>query len=150
MKIEINIRKVHFIVIIALLGIGGFAIAYGGNQPNVMGHTDGEIRLPALNQNLDVWSGSINTQVVSHTSSINTIQTSYCRQDGTNCPSVTGRVVGGGVGSAFPSGYPCSYTWGAAACNNGDIVCNSGTERTIGYESQTGGGVDFYAYLCII
>lgn len=63
MKFYFNLKKRHVFSIIGIVFFVGVVIAYNGNQPNVMGHTDGEIRLPALNQNLDAWSGSVESRL---------------------------------------------------------------------------------------
>ena len=46
MRIEVNINKGYFVILSGLLIILTGAIlvyTYGGNQPNVVGHTGGEI-----------------------------------------------------------------------------------------------------------
>lgn len=63
MEFRINIKKRHAFAILAVIVFVGIVIAYGGTQPNVMGHTDSEIRLPVLNQNLDAWSGTVETRL---------------------------------------------------------------------------------------
>ncbi|MDO8508374.1 MAG: hypothetical protein Q7S27_01675, partial [Nanoarchaeota archaeon] len=46
MKIEVNIEKKYFIVLLSVvlvLGIIGIGYAFGGNNPSVVGHNIGEI-----------------------------------------------------------------------------------------------------------
>ena len=66
MKIEINIEKKHLFVFIALsvliIGIF-FVIAYGGNNPSVVGHSIGELNLsPIYVVNDKVGIGTSNPQ----------------------------------------------------------------------------------------
>ncbi len=43
MKFTINIKKLHFVILLFVIIIAGFVIAYGGSQPQVMGHSGGEV-----------------------------------------------------------------------------------------------------------
>ncbi len=129
MKIEINIRKTHLILILTFLFLATFVIAYGGNQPTVVGHSIGEIQgaSPSCSSNplhpsclatsgsswLSAHGGSGNISV----SSANSFAlegyraSSFCRGDGTNCPPVPSQYVRKvqstsfcGPGSAFYCG----------------------------------------------
>ena len=103
MKIEVNIEKRYFFVIIgAILLLGGviFVYAYGGNNPSVIGHSLGEIDgFPnciagqALTHNSTGWGC---TNVNAGTTINNILNTDYCNSVGvyhvSGQPAATGQI----------------------------------------------------------
>ncbi len=105
MKFEFNIKKSHFIVIIALLAIVGFGIAQTPQNP---GHIASQVNIGgAVNNNLETWANSANGR-------ISTIETTYCQQGGTNCPAQT-----------LPSGivYSISSTQPSCPAGTSPLIC---------------------------
>jgi hypothetical protein len=67
MKIEVNINKTYFMIILGVMFLlaGGLVYAYGGSSPSVVGHSANEIELPS----------------------------NVCRSDGTGCPSTSSQSL---------------------------------------------------------
>jgi len=170
MKIEVNIGKRHFFVLlgVVLLVSGGFfAYAFGGSSPSVMGHSVGEIDwgegIPgSLGINKDPntgwptgWSGDgLRVQDIFADGAINADFSLCIKGDckdnwGQIAGDISGRVVGGGVKGTY-----CTSSWGEGDCYDcheegfgGEVCdkfrCKKGTMRLTG----TSGGSNIY--LCI-
>ncbi len=111
MKIEINIKKTHFILILTFLFLATFVIAYGGNQPTVVGHSIGGIQGVAPNclanpthASCSATSGSswltthggLGNVSISATNAFaleGFRASAFCRGDGTNCAPVPSQYV---------------------------------------------------------
>ncbi len=62
MRIEINIRNSHFLVILLFIiavSAVGLVVAYGGINPSVMGHSWGEISCPGCITNTNLAGNSV-------------------------------------------------------------------------------------------
>lgn len=174
MKIEINIKKTHFILILTFLFLATFVIAYGGNQPAIVGHSIGELQDVAPNcltnpghtfcqaasaqswelQDVAVASGYSAYSVNSGNSNAlgSLASSSYCKSSGADCQvtlatEVRGSVVGGGNNN-IPGLISC-FAWGTAVCNSGAIVCPSGsTNRNTGVLIDSS-GLTANVYICV-
>lgn len=65
MKLEVNIKKGYFLFLLGmiLLFLGGLVYAWGGNDPEIMGHSLGEVQhqpIPRMNATWYSWQGSGN------------------------------------------------------------------------------------------
>ncbi len=75
MKFYFDLNKKHVIALLGLIVLVGVVIAYGGNQPSVMGHTSGEINLVAIGNNLEAWANGANTALNGHETRITALET---------------------------------------------------------------------------
>ncbi len=104
MKFTINIKKLHLFVILFVIFVVGFVIAYGGNQPIVMGHSGGEVDAtvtsPILNngvqitQSLSLFLDDLYTKINSIQNNLNEINPNLnlINSKISACPSGMNRV----------------------------------------------------------
>jgi len=69
MQFNINIKKRHAFLIVAVVVLVGFAVAYGTNDPPTMGHSVGEIETglsgnPTLS--LSAWSNGVENRITNY------------------------------------------------------------------------------------
>jgi hypothetical protein len=93
MELKINLKKRHVFAILGMLALVGVVMAFGGNQPDIVGHSSGEIRMNSLTgePNLDVWSSNVQSTISNHLTRITNLENSastYCTSGGLNCPSM--------------------------------------------------------------
>lgn len=102
MKIEINLKKRHLFLIM-LFGII-VAYVYAQTAPNP-GHTASQVNIGgSVSNNLENWANSAYSQIANHESRVVSIESSYCRSDGTNCPSVASSIYSIANNQPCPSG----------------------------------------------
>lgn len=134
MKIEVNIGKGHAIALGGILAIFTgimFVVSYGGNQPSVMGHSWGEIELPAGGA---IWPG-LNADMVDgkHASELGgggdvTIINAYTDDKSDKCADIAGTPS-----TVTPNDICKALGYASCASANGrihvysDAGCSSGS-----------------------
>src|SRR4030042_4308064 len=126
MRIEINIRNSHFLVILLFIiavSAVGLVVAYGGINPSVMGHSWGEISCPGCITNTNLAGNSVTgAKIQDGTVTGADIQDSSIASG--DIASIDGTKVTGTVPNADTvDGYHAS-SWGGV-CNPVYSACNS-------------------------
>ena len=135
--ININIQKKDLwllsAIMIFLIGVG-YVVAYGGNQPSVMGHSIGELEgVQARVTGTCAVGSSIRV--------VNSDGTVGCETDDN---TVSGLVTGGG-NCGDDDEYPPAV-WGTGFCSGLSPMCNAGnTVRDTGHYFSNG---NTYYFLC--
>ena len=142
MKVVINIEKRHVYLISSLLVLfaGMFAVnAFGGTEPSVMGHSEGELDLGPItlsgdNVGIGVASPTQKLDVSGNIKSSNSIMApKYCDQNGANCKTTS--EMGGTLSCTTKS-----------MSGSGTIKCPSGYTMTGGGSIWRSDGNDKYIY----
>ena len=140
MKIEVNIEKKHFFILLGIIlffGTGMFVYAYttdGSGNPSVMGHSPNEID----------WNQQINNDL--------SVNGDICINGNcNNWESIGGLIIGYGFDTNGATGA-CSdndVIGIGGTCSGGFYTCPSGTHR-IATGTEVVGTTVFYNYLCVL
>ena len=166
MQISINIEKRHLFLILAVIVLmaGVVVIAYGGNNPNIMGHTGNEIEFKSGYGDKIILGGDTSGNDLQITIDAPATRNliSFWNSQLNDFADIKAKSVSGGiVGSAQSvcSGnsatfWGCQSAWGGASCTNscGGVNCPAGsTARAIGSGNcwHPNGNAYCYTVLCI-
>jgi len=126
MRIEINIRNSHFLVILLFIiavSAVGLVVAYGGIQPSIMGHSWGEVSCPGCITNTNLADGSVTSAKIQDASitsaDISSIDGSKITGTVPNADTVDGYHASSWGGVCNPVYSACS-----SCCGDGTRTCS--------------------------
>ena len=137
MKIEINIQSSHVLIILLFITAAsaiGLAAAYGGTQPNVMGHTWGEMECAGciINSNLadnsvtgaKIVDSTITNADISPTAAIAGSKITGTVPNAQNAQTIGGIGIGNslyiaaaGCGGGVSTAATCATTYSCTGCS---------------------------------
>lgn len=138
MRFSFDLKKKEVISFIALVVLSSFVIAYGGTQPNNLGHTGGEIEISSISgsPSLNNWASGLQGQVNAIASDLNNVES-----DISVCPTGTNKVGDFCIDSIKRNGgLGTNWVLAVNDCANLGMHLCSGREWVAGCRASSGSG----------